>query len=820
MAAGKTPVCHQPSIKIMFRTYFKTAGRFLLKNKTFSFINVFGLALGTLCCTYILIYVKDQYSYDKHHRDAERIYRLNKVVKSPDGIYHLAISGGSNGPALKRDFPEVEQFTRVVPYIGIDKHLLKYKNKSFYEKDPFYVDSTFFDVFTYHFVEGNPRALMKPYTVVLSKNTADKLFGREDPIGKIITLDNTQGKTDLTVTGIVDESLGKSHLHSNVFVTMNSGGNGEYTMHNESWTNNNYIATYIKLKAKVDVLLLEKKLPAFVEKYGGKSLREAGVKVNLYLQSITSIHTTTGLGNPGIGSPVSPVFLGILSLIAALIQIIACINFMNLSTARASKRAKEVGVRKVVGADRMDLVQQFLGESFLISLVSVLVALPLLLLLLPYLNQITQADIQASFLKDMRVWIMLGSLVFLTGLIAGSYPAFYLSAFRVVKVIKGNFTSEISAYGIRRSLVIFQFVLSIVLISAIIIIYSQLAYIKHKDLGFDKDQRLIFTFNSGDSFEKIPAFMEDLRKLSGVKEVSNASKYISNPAIFSNTFTLPGQSRTDAKYAGFVVSDEFFVRANGIKLISGRDFRENDSAKVLVNETFVRKIGLTDQTAPGKRIVDGNDRTWEIVGVMKDFNYGTLHKDVESFMVWINHKQDGLWANLTVHTATANYKELLSRIESVWNKDVPGVPFEYSFLDEQVQKQYASDISMSRIINAFTIMTIFISCLGLFGLAAFSAEQRNKEIGIRKVLGASVSGIVQLLSKDFLKLVLMAFAIATPISWWAMKKWLDEFAFKIQISWWMFGLAGLATILIALFTVSSQAFRAAVMNPVKSLRSE
>jgi putative ABC transport system permease protein len=417
----------------------------------------------------------------------------------------------------------------------------------------------------------------------------------------------------------------------------------------------------------------------------------------------------------------------------------------------------------------------------------------------------------------MRVWIILASLVIITGIIAGSYPAFYLSAFRVVKVIKGNFTSEISATGIRRSLVVFQFVLSIVLITGIVVIYSQLDYIKHKDLGFDQEQRLIFTFNTGESFEKIPSFMDDLRKLSGVKEVSNASKYISNPALFSNVFTLPGQPSSEAKYAGFIVSDEFFVRANGVKLISGRDFREDDSAKVLVNETFVRKMGLTPGNAPGKRLTDNQSRVWEIAGVMKDFNYGTLHKDVESFMVWINHKADGLWANLTVHTDTRNYKELLEKIETVWHKDIPGVPFEYAFMDELVQKQYESDISMSRIINAFTIMAICISCLGLFGLAAFSAEQRNKEIGIRKVLGASVGGIVQLLSTDFIKLVLLAFLIATPISWWVMNKWLESFAFKIQISWWMFAIAGFATVIIALFTVSSQAIKAALMNPVKAL---
>lgn len=804
----------------MFRTYFKTAWRFLLKNKTFSFINVFGLAVGTFCCLYILVYVRDQYSYDKHHKQLDQIYRVDKMEKSPDGVVNLAITGGFLAPAMKRDFPEIEQFTRVVPLIGVDKHLLRYGNNSIYERNPFYVDSTFFDVFSYHFIEGNKNALMKPYTVVLLKGTADKLFGRVDPIGKRITIDNVHGKTDYTVTAVVDESLGKSHLHGNIFIAMNSGGNGEYTMHNESWTNNNYIGSYIKVKPNTNVVSLEKKFPAFVNKYAGKQLKEAGLAVNLYLQPISGIHTTTGFDNPGIGKPVSPSFLGILALIAALIQVIACINFMNLSTARASRRAKEVGVRKVIGAGRNDLIKQFLGESFLLSLLSVLISVPLLVLLLPYLNQITQAEISLSFLEDYRIWLMLASLVCLTGLIAGSYPAFYLSAFRVIKVIKGNFTSEISVAGIRRSLVVFQFVLSIVLITGIIVIYSQLNYIKNKDLGFDKDQRLIFTFNSGESFEKIPAFMEDLRKISGVKEVSNASKFLSNPALFSNVFTLPGQSRTEAKYANFIVSDEFFVKANGIQMLSGRDFRSDDSAKILINETFARKMGIDPKNASGLRLTDAQSRVWEIAGVMKDFNFGSLHKDVESFMLWINHKQDGLWANITVHTGTSDYTKLLQKIQIIWQRDVPGVPFEYNFMDEQVQKQYESDISMSRIMNVFTMVAICISCLGLFGLAAFSAEQRNKEIGIRKVLGASVSGIVQLLSKDFLILVIVAFVIATPISWWAMNKWLQGFAYKIPVSWWMFGMAGIATMVIALLTVSSQAIRAAIMNPVKSLRSE
>jgi putative ABC transport system permease protein len=762
----------------------------------------------------------DQYSYDKHHSDNSRIYRIDKRQKSPDGTFDLANSGGFVCPALKRDFPEIEQFTRVVPFIGIDKHLLRYKDHAIYEKDPYYVDSTFFDVFTYHFLAGDKNALMKPYSVVLMKSTADKLFGTVDPIGKTIVIDNTHTTTNLTVTGIVDESLGKSHLHATLFVTMNSGGNGEYTMHNDSWTSNNYIGSYIKLRPNTNVANLEKKFPAFVNKYAGKELKEAGLGVDMYLQPISTTHLTANMDNPGFGKPVSPVFLSVLLLIAGMIQVIACINFMNLSTARATKRAKEVGVRKVIGAGRKDLVRQFLGESLLLSLFSVMIAVPLLVFSLPMLNQITQTDISSNFLKDYRVWILLGSLVGVTGLTSGSYPAFYLSAFRVVKVIKGDFTSEISAAGLRKSLVVFQFVLSIVLITGIVIIHSQIEFIKKKDLGFSPDQRLVFTLHTGESFQYIPAFMNDLRNVSGVKEVSNASKFLSNPALFSNVFTLPGQRQSDAKYANFVVSDEYFVRANGIKLISGRDFREDDSAKVLVNETFLKNIGLEPNKAPGTKLTDGQSRVWEIAGVMKDFNFGTLHKKLEPFMVWINHKTDGYWPNLTVHTSTKNYKELLGRIESLWHKDIPGVPFEYLFLDEQVQKQYESDISMSRIINAFTLVAICISCLGLFGLATFSAEQRNKEIGIRKVLGASVPGIIQLLSRDFLKLVLVAFFIAIPISWWAMHKWLLGFEYRVAISWWMFAVSGGATILIALCTVSSQAIGAAISSPVKVLRTE
>jgi putative ABC transport system permease protein len=807
----------------MIKSYFKTALRFLLKNKTFSFINIFGLATGTLCCLYILLYVQDQYSYDKHHKNAGDVYRVATSMILTGDKHTMSSASPPIAPAMKMDFPEVETYVRILTTdkLGAKQHLLRYKEKSFYEKSAVFVDSTFFDIFTYHFTNGSAKnVLNEPYSVVLRKSTAVKLFGNENPVDKVITIDNAYGKHDFKVTGVVDESLGKTHIAANMFMTMNSGGFGDYVRKDNEWAGDNLTFTYVKLKQGASAAALEKKFPAFITKHGAQRLKELGMTKVLHLIQVATIHTTPGY-DFDITKNIDPSFLLILILIAVLIQVIACINFMNLSTARASKRAKEVGVRKVVGAGQYDLIKQFLGESFLLSFIGVIIALPLLWAVLPFLNNITRTDIHLTFLGDYRLWLMLTGLILITGLVAGSYPAFYLSAFEAIKVIKGNFNNHISAAGIRKSLVVFQFVLSIVLITGIIIIYSQLNYMKNKDLGFDKNQKLIFNFYTGDSQAKMTVLANDLRQLADVKAVTSADNYLSQFILHDHGVFLSGGNSANAVDAQNIACDQYFVKANGVKIISGRDFMQGDSDKVLINETLAKRLNLGLQRAPGTRLYSGTDMASfvTVAGVMKDFNYNSLKDGVKAFMLVYSRNTQN-FSSMTVSVSSNNYKGLLAQIAAVWQKDMPSVPFEYTFLDSEVQKQYETEITLSQIINSFTLIAILISCLGLFGLAAFSAEQRNKEIGIRKVLGASVTGIVGLLSKDFLKLVIISFIIATPIAWYFMSQWLQAFAYRIPLSWWMFALAGVLSVLIALFTVSSQAIKAALMNPVKSLKTE
>jgi len=810
----------------MIKSYLKTALRFLLKNKTFSFINIFGLAAGTLCCLYILLYVQDQYSYDKQHKNVADIYRVTTNLVLTGDKHTMSSSSPPVAPALKSNFPEVESATRVVKtdLLGAKEHLLRYKEQSFYETGALYVDSTFFDIFNYKFVEGKPNhALDNPYDIVLIKTTAEKLFGNEPAVGKMININDSYGHHDFVVTGVVDESLGKSHLQGNMFIAMKSSPTGVSIANDNEWAGNNFLFSYVRLRAGTNVSAFEKKLPAFLNKYAAQKLKEIGMQKELHLEPIQSIHTTAGFDIEPTKTA-DPSFLLILVLIAILVQVIACINFMNLSTARASKRAKEVGVRKVVGAGKYDLIKQFLGESFLLAFIGVIIALPLLYILLPFLNDITRADIHLTFFADYRLWLMLGGLVLVTGILAGSYPAFYLSIFEAIKVIKGNFSNQISATFIRKLLVVFQFILSIGMITGIIIIYSQLNYIKSKDLGFDKNQKLVFNFYTNDAQNKMPALANDLKQLAGVKYVTSADNYLSQFVLHDHGVYPEGGNQATAVDAQNIACDQYFVKANGIKLISGRDFMPGDSNKVLINQALAKRLNLNVQNAPGARLYSqfgsGPATYVTVEGVMKDFNYNSLHNDVRPFMLVYDNNPGDL-SSMVVSTSSNDYKSLLSSIGAIWKRDMPSVPFQYAFLDEEVQKQYESEVIISQIINSFTLIAILISCLGLFGLAAFSAEQRKKEIGIRKVLGSSVGGIVGLLSKDFLILVGIAFVLATPIAWYFMSHWfLQGFAYRIPLSWWMFALAGLLAVIVALVTVSSQAIKAALMNPVRSLKTE
>jgi putative ABC transport system permease protein len=806
----------------MIKNYWKTAMRFLLKNKLFSFINIIGLSMGTLCCLYILLYVEQQYSYDKHEAHAADIYRVTTTLKLSGDQQRMATLSPPIAGAMKREFPEVLEYTRAfnAMIFGADEHLLKYKDKSFFEKDVLFVDSTFFDLFTYRFLRGDPgRALREPYSVVLLKTAADKLFGGEDPMGKTIVIDNKAGKENLKVSGII-EPMGPSHIRANVFITMNSGLIGRAIRSIDHWGGSNMVYSYVKLRPDADPRELERKLPPFLTRHGGQEMKAIGMEKQLQLQPIATIHTTPNL-QVEMSQTVSTSFLSILSLIAVLIQVIACINFMNLSTARASKRAKEVGVRKVMGAGQGNLMRQFLGESLLLALMGIVLALPLFWILLPWLNQLTRADVSMTAFRDYRIWLILLGLVAGTGLLSGSYPAFYLSAFQAIRVLKGNFTNRVSAAGLRRSLVVFQFSLSIILITGIVVIYSQLEYIKNKDLGFDAAQKVIFNIYTGNVDRG--RLMADLRLLPEVKAVTASNSQLGKKVMRDNKVYLSGGNMANGPDVEMMSSDKYFIRAAGIHILSGRDFRDFDSGRVLINETMAARLRLDPAKAEGTTIYsqwdDGSAMSYEIAGVMKDFHYNNLHETVKPFMLIYDPESPAL-CTIMASCNSNNYKSLLNRMAALWQKDATGVPFEFVFLDEEVQKEYESEITLMKIINSFTGMAIVISCLGLFGLAAFSAEQRSKEIGMRKVLGASVTGIVGLLSADFLRLVGIALLISAPISWWVMHQWLAGFAYRTEIRWWMFGLSGLLAAGIAMVTVSWHTIRAARTNPVKSLRAE
>jgi len=810
----------------MYKNNLKISWRSLQKNKMQTGINLLGLTIGTVCCLSILVYVLAQFGYDKQHDDADSLYlirsEITQVIENGINI-NSATSSPPIAFAMKSDFPEVLEACRVVYFGGGSDALLRVSEgtESYYEPRGYMADPTFFSLFKYQFIEGkaSKETLEAPNTVVLSRTLSQKLFGSNKALNRTLELGSGENLQTLKVVGVFEDRNYKSHLNPNYVLSMNSPGFGSTVRGIENFATQNFAHSYVKLVPGADASTLEEKLPAFMEANGGKDLAESGIRKKLFLQPVTDIH----LYSKGIENQLDKVsdiqFLYVLLLLALFIQMVACINFINLSTARANKRAKEIGVRKVVGADKGSLIRQFLGESLMLSLFAALISIPLSVLLLPFLNEVTQGTANFADVLNLKILLILLGISVITGLLAGTYPAFMMSSIKPIKVLKGELNSHRGSGNFRKALVVFQFVISIALISAVIIITQQLKYAQGKDLGFDKSNLIAVRLANGSSSAAFNTIKMKMNSISGVQRVSGSNFYPSEPVMSDIGIHLPGtnpMNKTLVKVNR--VSDDYFG-ATGISIISGRQLHTQDTQQIVVNEATLNAFNIDIQNAIGSKLLstyENRTQEFEIVGVAQDFHYASLREAIAPLMILYEEVPN--W--LLVKVKTNSYERTLGDIESTWKAMNPNAPFIYNFVDENVKKWYIEERRLSKISRIFTTLAILISCLGLFGLVSYVAEQKKKEIGIRKVLGASVKTVVKMLTTDFLKLVVIAFVIASPLAYYLMQKWLQDFEYRIEIKWWVFVLAGMLALIITILTVSFQAIKAALENPVSNLRTE
>jgi len=782
----------------------------------------------------IALYIYEETHYDRHHERVEDLYKIGTTFVNLQGASDTREQPTFNTPApmasaMQREFPEIEKTARTVMVFGRDKTLLRSVEdgavlKAFNEPKGYFADSTYFELFQYEFLEGSPaKALAEPQTVVLSDEIAQKLFGNEPAYGRSVRISTDWfegGDLDFRVTGVFRQPDVPTHLDGRFFMSLYSGGFGDFLKRTTDLATNNMFGTYLRLHPGADGKALEAKLPAFVDKYMANDLKARGFGKKQFLTAVPDIHLS------GVGKGGSATYLYILGSIALFTLLIACVNFMNLSTARSARRASEVGVRKSVGASKATLVGQFLGESVLIAMASFVLAMVLAWAALPFFNQLAERQLSLSFLENPVLYGGFFALALLTGLVAGIYPAFYLSSFRPVEVLKGKFVNNLSAVFLRKGLVVFQFVISAGLILASLVIGTQMKFLQSQDLGFQKDQQIVLPLLSGAAVAAYTPLKAELQRDSRIAGVGASQYYpgIMNPSDMG--FHKEGETVEQMVITRLNWVDNDFLPTLGIQPVAGRlfsaEFPSDTSNKIILNEIAVKKIGFpSPQEAVGQKVVfnwENREHRFDIIGVVKDFHFESLHETIEPYGFQLNNRPQHNY--LIARASTGEMPALLASIESIWKNLVPGEPFEYSFLDEDFQKNYKADRQMASLVGSLTGIAILISCLGLFGLAAFAAERRTKEIGIRKVLGASVAGITGLLAKDFLKLVVIAIVVASPIAYWAMNQWLQDFAYRIDIQWWMFVVAALVAVGIAFLTVSFQSIRAALSNPVKSLRSE
>ena len=808
----------------MIRNYLKIAFRNLIKHKAYSFINIFGLAIGIASCLLIILYVQNELSYDRFNKNADRIYRINTDLKFGSADLHLPESPDMMGPDLKQYYPQVENFTRIYSWGG--KRLIKKGSEYNVEQKTAYVDSTFFKVFTFPTVAGNTdNVLNEPNTVVITKSIAQKYFGTDNAVGKFIETDENGG-TLYKVTAVIRDMPENSHFRFDFL----------FPMKNLHYDWGNYVAsnfhTYLLLKAGTNYKEFEKNFNSYMEKfifpYAKKHLQinskeefeKAGNKIQYSLIPLTDIH----LYSKRIQelSPSGTIeYVYVFSAIALFILLIACINFLNLTTARSANRAREVGIRKVLGTQRKNLIFQFLTESVLTALLGVIIAVIIAINALHFFNNISGKELSINNFYSLSFLSFILLLPFIVGIAAGSYPAFFLSHFNPATVIKGKLSTGSKSGGLRSVLVVFQFAISIVLITGTFIIYKQLNYIQNENLGFQKNHILVVN----DAYvlgNNIDAYKNEMLNVPGVIS-GTESGFLPIPS--SRNFSAFYKEAALVSESGITMQrwdvDYDYLKTLGIKLLEGRNFSRDfvsDSTAIILNEAAIKQLGYINPVNKAIYTWEGNGRVvkYHIIGVAKNFHYESFHQEIGPLCLMLK-KSSGL---ISFKISSTKIPYVIKEAENKWKKMAPGIPFSYKFLDDSFNEVYKADQRVGIIALLFSSLAIIVACLGLFGLATFLTEQRTKEIGVRKVLGASVPSIFLMLSKEFIKWIVIANIIAWPVAFYFMNKWLQDFAYRINISWWFFVIAGGIALLTALLTVSFKGIKAATANPVESLRYE
>ena len=814
----------------------------MFRNKANSIINIAGLSIGIACVILITLFVQDELKYDKSFTNADHIYQVD-LFNNMGGQENY----GSNTPppvgeALKRNFPEIKAYTRfyVIGQEVVSNDANSKVQNHFTEKKLLAVDSNFLQVFDYAIKDGNAATcFQQPRSIVLTETTAKKYFNNENAVGKTLVLD--EYKEPFTVTAVVKDVPAQASIQFNMLIP--TAARPIVKRFNWSWVwlqMNTYVLLDKSFSpTKNNLASLEAKFPAMLKVEAAKGFKRIGKEINdyfakggkweLHLQPLTDVHLYSGaVSSPFLTTLGDIKYVYIFSAIAVFIMILACVNFMNLSTAQSAKRAKEVGIRKVLGSERKQLVKQFLTEAMLYAFLSMFIALFLVSALLPLFNTIAGKSLSFITVFSSGMWVFVILLTMITGLLAGSYPAFYLTSFNPVSVLKGGvFKKSLSNLLIRNGLVVFQFTVSVALIICTIIVFQQLQHTQKMDMGMQKDNVLIIP-----NTEKMQPGVEATfrQELSEIPGVSSASITTSIPTgkTFGDGYEPEAENgkeplTKDMALSSFMVDDQF-LPALHLQLLQGRNFSKefNDSLSVILNETAVKEIGWKNPVGRYLTYPGNNNQHFQVIGVVKDFNFESIHTPISSFGIFHNSSKTYTTgaSMILVKADPEKIPSLLQQAETKWKGFAPAVPFEYSFLDKNFESLYLSDKRLGEVFGIFTCLSILVACLGLFGLSMYTAERRTKEIGIRKVLGASVQNLAALLSKEFIKLVFISLLLAFPIGWWAMNKWLQDFAYAIHIQWWVFVLAGLAAFIIAIATVSFQAVKSALMNPVKSLRTE